>query len=135
MRRMRAAWIDIDLDAIVHNVEEVTNLVRRDRDKNTIPMPIIKGNAYGHGIYEVARVLYQEGITYFGVAIYEEALLVREAAPKGNVLILGYTPDDLAEDRKRQMKWQCRREGVGKAPPAQGEKRRAPATAPPQPGG
>lgn len=97
MDGIRAAWVDVDLDAIVHNVKEIETLVAKDKGYSIPVMPIIKGNAYGHGIYEVGKALYESGFNWFGVAVYSEALLVRLAAPNANVLILGYTADCLME--------------------------------------
>lgn len=98
MKRTRPAWIDVDLDAIVHNVKEISSLVNRDSGRLVDAMPIVKGNAYGHGIYEVTKALYENGFSHFGVATYTEALLARQAAPNAEILILGYTPDYLAEE-------------------------------------
>lgn len=98
MDRIRAAWIDVDLDAIVHNAKEIQALVAKDKGYTIPAMPVIKGNAYGHGIYEVGKALYENGFNWIGVAVYSEALLVRIAAPQANVLILGYSADCLMED-------------------------------------
>lgn len=97
----RAAWIDVDLNTVVHNVKEMQALASRDKGYDIPAMPIIKGNAYGHGIYEVAKALYEHGFRWFGVAVYSEALLVRTAAPDANILILGYTTDHMLEDMIR----------------------------------
>lgn len=94
---IRAAWVDVDLDAIIHNAKEIQTLVARDKGYDIPVMPVIKGNAYGHGIYEVAKALYESGFRWFGVAVYSEALLVRAAAPNAHILILGYTADCLME--------------------------------------
>jgi len=98
MKQTRPAWIDVDLDAIVYNVRQVSSLVNHDSGRPVAAMPVIKGNAYGHGVYEVAKVLYEKGFLHFAVATYSEALLAREAAPGAEILILGYTPDYLAEE-------------------------------------
>ena len=42
-------------------------------------MPIVKANAYGHGIIEVARHLVTLGATSLGAAFLEEAVTLREA--------------------------------------------------------
>lgn len=53
-------------------------------------MPIIKANAYGHGLTEVARALEAGGADWLGVARIEEALAVRQAGVGCNLLVLGY---------------------------------------------
>ena len=61
-------------------------------------MPVIKGNAYGHGIFEVARILGESGVEWMAVATYSEARLALLAAPQAKVLILGYTPLDMMDE-------------------------------------
>lgn len=97
MEHSRGAWAEVDLDCIVHNVKEVHALAKKDTNRNIGAIPVIKGNAYGHGIYEVAKALHENGYDWFAVAVLSEALIVRSAAPDANILILGYTPNHLFE--------------------------------------
>ena len=52
-------------------------------------MPILKANAYGHGLIPVASVLAESGAQDFGVAYLEEALTLRQAGIHTNILVLG----------------------------------------------
>jgi alanine racemase len=52
-------------------------------------MPILKANAYGHGLVEVARHLQTLGAPYLGVAFLEEGILLREAGVMTPILVLG----------------------------------------------
>ena len=52
-------------------------------------MPILKANAYGHGLVEVARHLVSLGAPYLGVAFLEEGILLREAGITAPILVLG----------------------------------------------
>lgn len=52
-------------------------------------MPILKSNAYGHGLVPVARKLASAGAHMFGVAYLEEALLLRRAGIDTPILVLG----------------------------------------------
>lgn len=52
-------------------------------------MAVIKADAYGHGIVEVAKALEAEGAPYFGVAYLEEALLLREEGVQTPILVMG----------------------------------------------
>ncbi len=90
MQSMRPAWIEIDLNALRHNVAAF----RRILSSGTRMMCIIKANAYGHGAVPVARVLRREGITHFGVALLEEGLELRESGIPEPILLLGYTPEE-----------------------------------------
>jgi alanine racemase len=52
-------------------------------------MPIVKANAYGHGLVPVARHLVSLGATSLGVAFLEEAVALREAGVQVPVLVMG----------------------------------------------
>ncbi len=93
--RTRAAWIDVNLDNLVHNAEQMRDLARKDTGRDIMAMPVIKGNAYGHGLYRVAKALGEHGFSWLGVANLMESLIAHEGAPDARVLILGYTPRDL----------------------------------------
>jgi alanine racemase len=50
-------------------------------------MAIIKANAYGHGLVEIAKALHQQ-VPAFGVAIFDEAIKLRESGISKPILIL-----------------------------------------------
>ncbi len=52
-------------------------------------MPIIKANAYGHGLVPVGRHLEQLGAPFLGVALLEEAIELRKSGIKAPILVLG----------------------------------------------
>lgn len=81
------AWIEIDLLALKHNVEEIRKIL----PAKTEIMAVVKGNAYGHGIVLVANYLTTLGIHNFAVATLEEGIKLRESGISGSILILGYT--------------------------------------------
>ena len=54
-----------------------------------IVMPIVKANAYGHGLIAVARHLVGIGATSLGVAFLEEAVALREAGLTLPILVMG----------------------------------------------
>jgi alanine racemase len=49
-------------------------------------MPVLKANAYGHGIVEMAKISRQIGIKYIGVATLGEAIQIRDSGDKGRIL-------------------------------------------------
>ena len=49
-------------------------------------MAVVKANAYGHGLTEVARFLERQRVDYFGVANVEEGVVLREAGMKTPIL-------------------------------------------------
>ncbi len=83
------AWCEIDYNAIKHNVEEIKKLVGK-----TKIMGIVKADAYGHGDVKCAKALRDAGVDFFGVSSVDEALNLRQAGIKENILILGYTPKE-----------------------------------------
>ena len=83
----RRTWVDIDLDAIQHNL----NMIRQRTDGAEI-MCIVKADAYGHGVEHIALEYQRMGIRWFGVSNIEEAVELRKCGIRGDILILGYTP-------------------------------------------
>ena len=58
----------------------------------------VKANAYGHGAVPVAREMEDLGADYLAVACLDEAAELRRAGITGPILILGYTPPELAAE-------------------------------------
>ena len=58
-------------------------------------MAVVKADAYGHGAVEVCRRLSDAGATHFAVACMEEAALLRRSGIRGELLVLGITPQEL----------------------------------------
>lgn len=52
--------------------------------------PVIKSNAYGHGLIEVARILESETVPFLVVNSLDEALILREEKINTHILIAGY---------------------------------------------
>lgn len=87
---MRPTYAEIDLSAIHHNLKQVRKKVGR-RPKI---MAVVKANAYGHGMIEVARsVLKEQRASYLGVAIVEEGIILREHGIKAPILVLTAAPE------------------------------------------
>src|SRR5919204_1861298 len=81
---LRPTRIEIDLDVIAANYRAIAAHVAPAR-----VMPILKANAYGHGLVEVARVIERLGAPYVGVAYLEEALRIRQHGVRLPLLVLG----------------------------------------------
>jgi len=71
----------IDLDAIVSNLNRFKEI-----SGGAKVMGVVKANAYGHGMVEVARKLQSAKIDYLGVADVDEALELRAAGVTTPVL-------------------------------------------------
>ena len=86
-------YVEIDLDAVRHNISEE----RRRVGSDVMIMAVIKADAYGHGDVPVARALGDLADAY-GVAVVEEALRLREQGIGKMLLVLGYTGSDWFDD-------------------------------------
>jgi alanine racemase len=90
MKRFKAkesvTWAEIDMSALAYNFGQVKKAVG---DREIIP--VIKANAYGHGIAEFASYLTGKlKVKMLGVARVNEAVLLREAGIKNaSIIILG----------------------------------------------
>lgn len=52
-------------------------------------MPILKANAYGHGMVRIAQWVQELGADYIGVAVLEEGILLRQNGISVPILVLG----------------------------------------------
>ncbi len=80
----RPAWIDVDFAALTNNLSEI-----RKRVAPAKVMAVVKANAYGHGLVPVARFFEQSAVDILGVALLEEALLLRENGIACPILVFG----------------------------------------------
>lgn len=85
--KLNRAWAEINLDNIVHNVREI----RRVTNKNAEIMGVVKADAYGHGVMEVAKTILENGVTRLAVSMLDEAIQLRRSGIEVPILILGYT--------------------------------------------
>ncbi len=87
------AYVEVDLEAIAHNLDIV-----RQSQCDALLMPVVKAEAYGHGLVSVARRLDQDGISFFGVANAGEARRLSLAGIRTPAFILGPCfPEERAE--------------------------------------
>jgi alanine racemase len=82
---MRLTRAEIDLNALRDNLHAIRNHI----PAGTKVLGLVKANAYGHGLVEVARTLAGEGIDYLGVGFLEEGIVLREAGLTLPILVLG----------------------------------------------
>lgn len=85
---LKRSWIEISIPTLIKN----TKLYQNQIQNNSSIMAVVKADAYGHGAVEVSKALQESGITDFAVSNVLEAIELREAGIKGQILILGYTP-------------------------------------------
>ncbi len=85
----RPTWAEIDLGAIKYNLAQIKKLVGGARKNSPRIMVVVKANAYGHGLIEVAKTLEKLRVDYLGVASLDEAIALRKEGIKLAVLVLG----------------------------------------------
>jgi alanine racemase len=81
----RPTWAEINLDNLIHNLR----VTGAELGRGVAIMPALKANAYGHGAVECARALERAGAQWFGVALPEEGLKLRDAGIATPILCLG----------------------------------------------
>jgi alanine racemase len=78
-------WLEINLGAIRRNIQRIEKLTHRP------VMAVVKANAYGHGLFDVAKAAEQAGAARLCVARFEEAIALRDAGIRAPILVLGFT--------------------------------------------
>ncbi len=81
---MRPTQVIVDLDRLAANFRAIRAQVAPAK-----VMPILKANAYGHGLVRVAQWMEHLGADYLGVAVLEEGILLRKAGVRAPILVLG----------------------------------------------
>jgi alanine racemase len=91
---MVGSTIEIDLEALRHNFAQVRNFVGQSGSI----LAVVKSDAYGHGMVEVARELEVQGVAYLGVSTCSEGVTLRKNGLKTPILILlGVEKDEFTE--------------------------------------
>jgi alanine racemase len=81
----RPTWAEIDLDALAENLRAIRERVGCE----VKVMAAVKADAYGHGALRCAQRLEAEGVEWFGVALPEEGIALRQAGVTKPILCLG----------------------------------------------
>ena len=88
MKHYDRAWAEIDLDALLFNIEEI----KKSIDRTTQIIAVLKTDGYGHGAGQIARMLERDNQVWgYAVATAEEAFVLKEEGVCKPLLILGYT--------------------------------------------
>ncbi len=101
MDYLRRTWAEIDLNAIKNNL----NLIKEISDKDVFA--VVKADAYGHGATKIASLLEKEGVSHFAVSNILEAEELRAGEITSPIMVLGYTPVELASRLHNQNISQC----------------------------
>lgn len=85
---MRQVWAEVNLQTLKENFIKLQAYTRSEM------MPIVKADAYGHGVIPVVKTLQACGVKRFGVALLQEALEVKAEFPELTVMVIGATELD-----------------------------------------
>jgi len=81
-------WIEISEDAFAFNLDFFKKII----PEKTELAVVVKANAYGHGLKEIAELAGKNGIPSYCVHTLDEALLLRKWGQSYDVFILGPVP-------------------------------------------
>lgn len=77
-----STWAEIDLKSVLHNFKEL----KKHAGTKTKILSVVKADAYGHGMLEVAKLL-NKRTDLFGVADIDEGILLRQNGIRKPVLV------------------------------------------------
>lgn len=81
------SWVDIKRSAIEYNLKAFRDLI----GPSILLIPVVKSNAYGHGLLEVARICEKSGeADRLAVVNLDEALLLRACGIKKPIQVLSF---------------------------------------------
>ncbi|NND74719.1 MAG: alanine racemase [Ilumatobacter sp.] len=91
MSNTRWAWVEVDLDAIRHNIAHIRSVVAP-----AAVWAVVKADGYGHGAVAVARAAMDAGAEGLCVALVREGLELRQAGIDAPILLLTEQPPETA---------------------------------------
>jgi len=80
----RPTWADVSLTALRQNFRTVQKHV----GQGVTVCAVVKADAYGHGAIECSRALEGEGAKWLGVTSLDEAIPLRDAGIRANILLM-----------------------------------------------
>jgi len=80
----RPTWAEVSLTTLRQNFRTVQKHVGR----GVTVCAVVKADAYGHGAVECSRALEAEGAKWLGVTSLDEAIPLREAGVRANILLM-----------------------------------------------
>lgn len=84
----RNTYVKVELDKLKHNAKFFMNKTHKKL------IAIVKADGYGLIDYAEASALQEIGVDFFAVSSLDEAMSLRSHDIKGEILVLGYVPED-----------------------------------------
>ena len=88
-RYQRQVQVNVSRSALESNLKVFQRICG-----NVAVAPVLKSNAYGHGLVHVARILDTAECPFFVVDGYHEALILRNEGIRTPLLVMGFTPSE-----------------------------------------
>lgn len=91
---LRQTWLEVNTENLRLNYRQVKSLIH----ENCKIISVVKANAYSQGAARIGTILESEGCRWFAVATPEEAIELREAGIRGNILVMAPSPQEASID-------------------------------------
>jgi len=82
---MKRSWVEVSLSKLQHNHSVIRQLI----PSQTEIIAVVKANAYGHGMAQVASTLWGCGVRSFGVADVREGVELRRVLSDAEITVFG----------------------------------------------
>ena len=92
-------WVEVSKSKLCANLSRIEEHLGLE----CLVSPVVKANAYGHGLSLVAALLYERGVRHFSVDSLEEALSLYDMGIKCPVLIMGYIEPSAFNEMKENF--------------------------------
>lgn len=79
-------WIELSKSAFNHNIEIFKNTL----GESVLLAAVVKSNAYGHGLIEIAKLCEEYGVDWLCVNSIDEGVALRKEGISKPILIIGY---------------------------------------------
>jgi len=89
---LNLTWVEVSQSAILHNLK-----LFREQAGKALLAPVVKANAYGHGLVQIGRLVTANGADWLCVNSLYEAVALREHGITCPVHVLGYVSPTQAE--------------------------------------
>ncbi len=98
---LKRCWVEINLDHLKYNLEQIQTcldyggyLSYCSGQQPVQVMAVVKADAYGHGDLKIVQELSALGVRLFAVSNILEGVRLRKHGVTGDILVLGYTPEE-----------------------------------------
>lgn len=93
------SWIEINAENLRHNFRQFAAIVGRDK-----LAPVLKSNAYGHGLKEIFEALKPESPAWLCVNYVDEGVSLRSFGYQGRILVCGpFVPSELSAATEHRL--------------------------------